>query len=405
MIRPNHTEVALLRLDRGTEYAYYYYMNCHIVIIGILLFYRVIGQNKNNVMREGLKYMNSHNKLYKAINTEMNEGRKAVLLTVLSVNETGSAVLQKYVFTENELTVKPDSVDKHLILSKAAFEKGRLQLLTDKLGNILFAEPFFPESRLVILGGGHIAKPLAEFSAKCGFSVTVVDDRPSFVNAERFPFAQKLICESFESCLPLLDINRFSFVTIITRGHRHDLDCLRQVLRLDTAYTGMIGSRRRVRAAMAQMLDEGFPQDKLDAVRAPIGLDIDAQTPEEISISILSELIKYKRQLAKADWPELDGEVLNELSEETNEPRALITIIETKGSVPRDIGAKMIVWPYGKILGSIGGGCSESSVIQTAYGIIRDGGFVTQDIDMTGSAAEDEGMVCGGTMRVFIERI
>ena len=349
--------------------------------------------------------MNSWNDLYKSLSVEMDSGRKAVLLTELKTLRDGSIALSKTVYTENEVNAASFSGEKYRTLANAALETGKLQFSDDKHGNILFAEPFFPESRLVILGGGHIALPLAEFSAKCGFSVTVVDDRPSFANEERFPLAQKVICEGFDRCFPLLDINRFTFVTIITRGHRHDLDCLRQVLKLETAYTGMIGSRRRVRAAKEQMLEEGFPKDALEVVNAPIGLDIDAQTPEEISISILSQLIKYKRQLAKANWPELDRDVLSELGEVRDEPRALITIVETKGSVPRDIGAKMIVWPYGKILGSIGGGCSESAVIQTAYDVIREGGYKTQDIDMTGDTAAEEGMVCGGTMRVFIERI
>lgn len=349
--------------------------------------------------------MNSLNNHYKALSLEMNEGRKAVLITEASLVKDGSSDIRKMVFTGNELSETSVPGEKFTALALSALETGTLKLSDDKKGKLIFAEPFFPESRLVILGGGHIAKPLAEFSAKCGFSVTVVDDRPSFANEERFPFAESVICESFERCFPLLNINRFAFVTIITRGHRHDLDCLRQTLKLETAYTGMIGSRRRVRAAMEQLLEEGYSKEALEAVRAPIGLDIDAQTPEEISISILSEIIKYKRKLAKANWPELDREVLTELYKDTRDPRALITIIETKGSVPRDIGAKMIVWPDGRILGSIGGGCSESAVIQTAHDVIREGGYLTQDIDMTGDAAEDEGMVCGGTMRVFIERI
>jgi xanthine dehydrogenase accessory factor len=179
---------------------------------------------------------------------------------------------------------------------------------------------------------------------------------------------------------------------------------MRQVLKLDTAYTGMIGSRRRVRAAREQLAQEGYAQEKLDAVRAPIGLDIGAQTPEEISISILSEVIKYKRAIAGSNWPELDMEVLTELTKVTEEPRALVTIIETKGSVPRDAGAKMIVWPHGKTLGSIGGGCSEGEVIQTAYEVMRGGGYQLQAVDMTGEVAEDEGMVCGGIMKVVIEK-
>jgi len=92
-----------------------------------------------------------------------------------------------------------------------------------------------------------------------------------------------------------------------------------------------------------------------------------------------------------------------ELCKEENSPKAIITIVSTKGSVPRKEGAKMIVWPYGKILGSIGGGCSEGEVINTARDVLRNGGYQIQSIDMTGAIAEDEGMVCGGIMDVIIE--
>jgi xanthine dehydrogenase accessory factor len=285
-----------------------------------------------------------------------------------------------------------------------ALETGELQYAEED-GAVTVTEPYCPESRLVVLGGGHIALPLVEFAARCGFAVTVVDDRPSFANRQRFPAAREVMCESFERCFDRLHINRFTFVVVITRGHRHDLDCLRQILRYDTAYTGMIGSRRRVTAARRQLLEEGFPGDKLDAVRAPIGLDIGAETPEEIAVSILSEVISYKRKMPGAVWPELDLAVLKALCDDTEETRALVTVVGTKGSTPREAGAKMIVHSDGRIIGSIGGGCSESGVISEALDIIRDGGFKIVDVDMTGDVAEDEGMVCGGIMKVIIEQI
>ncbi|MDD4716421.1 MAG: XdhC family protein, partial [Oscillospiraceae bacterium] len=197
--------------------------------------------------------------------------------------------------------------------------------------------------------------------------MTVVDDRPSFANKTRFPTAREVVCESFDRCFERLNINQFTFFVIITRGHRHDLLCLRHVLKMDTAYSGMIGSRRRVAAARQQLLSEGFQADRIKAVRAPIGLDIGAETPEEIAVSILSEIIRYKRQMTGVAWPELDTGVLSTLSRETAEPSALVTIIETKGSTPREAGAKMIVYPDGRTVGSIGGGCSESGVISLSY--------------------------------------
>ena len=352
---------------------------------------------------KGQTDMKSHHEIYKALFAELDAGHRAAVLTVLNSNSEIPHPPAKSLFREAELAKQENSEKIGFRLARTALDNGRLQCLEDEQGNILIAEPYFPESRLIILGGGHIAKPLAEFSSKCGFSVTVVDDRPAFANHQRFPYARNVICESFDRCFPLLNINRSAFVVIITRGHRHDINCLRQALQLDTAYTGMIGSRRRVRAAMAQLSAEGYPREKLEAVRAPIGFNIGAKTPEEISISILSELILYKRRHPDFNWPELDVEVLSELKEKRDDPRALVTIIETKGSVPRGIGAKMLVWLYGKTLGSIGGGCSEGAVIQSSYDVIRYGGYKIVDVDMTGEVAEEEGMVCGGTMKVAIE--
>jgi xanthine dehydrogenase accessory factor len=291
-------------------------------------------------------------------------------------------------------------------------QTGNLQYFQASNGTSILFEPYFPESRLIVLGGGHIAKPLVEFGSKVGFSVTVVDDRPMFANQQRFPDAEKVICESFTNCFTQLNLNESSFVVIVTRGHRHDFNCLKQVLNYNTAYTGMIGSRRRVKIVKEQLLQECYPAELIKKVNAPIGLEIGAVTPEEIAISIIAQVISYRRLVSttidgtnsvKVNWPELDRSVLEELCKNTEEPRALITIIATKGSVPRKAGAKMLVWPYGKLMGSIGGGCAEGEVINIARQMIGSGRFKIYDIDMTGKIAEDEGMVCGGIMRVLIE--
>ncbi|SHI17850.1 xanthine dehydrogenase accessory factor [Sporobacter termitidis DSM 10068] len=338
--------------------------------------------------------------IYKRVTETLDAGQRAVVVTTLSGD--AAALPEKLVLTEEALQEAGGDASQALALS--ALDAGELALQKSASGGVCFAEPYFPESRMIVLGGGHIARPLVEFAAKCGFNVTVTDDRPSFANRQRFPLAKRVLCESFDRCIPMLNINRSCFVVIITRGHRHDLDCLREILKLETAYTGMIGSRRRVAGARQQLLSEGYTQETLDLVRAPIGLDIGAETPEEIAVSILSEAVRYKRVVSKSHWPELDTEVLAELAAPRSEPRALVTIIETKGSVPRDVGAKMVVWSDGRTLGSIGGGCSEGGVITAAYDVIRNGGHRLVDVDMTGDVAEDEGMVCGGTMKVVIEK-
>jgi len=353
---------------------------------------------------------------YKNLLEEVVAGNNAVMITILSNEDCNHKASQnKTLFTEESLNTFNRITDLDELLyqkAKYAIETGNLQFVKACDNDTYLIEPYFPEPRLIILGGGHIAKPLAEFGSKAGFSVTIIDDRPSFANAERFPTAQKVICESFDNCFDFINLNKSAYVVIVTRGHRHDIDCLRQVLKHNTAYVGMIGSKRRVKSVMEQMACEGYSKEKINNVNAPIGLEIGAVTPDEIAFSIISQLIKYRRlgditsvstNNTKKNWPEFDPDVLMDLCKEESSPKAIITIISTKGSVPRKEGAKMIVWPYGKILGSIGGGCSEGEVINTARDVLRNGVYQIQSIDMTGSIAEDEGMVCGGIMDVIIE--
>ena len=270
-------------------------------------------------------------------------------------------------------------------------------------------EPVLPQERLIVLGGGHIALPVCQFGAACGFTVCVVDDRPDFANRRRFPEAAQVLCESFENGIRRLKITPFDYVVVITRGHRHDADCLRALLPgTMPAYLGMIGSRRRTKGLLEMLKEEGFDEERLAAICTPIGLNIGAVTPGEIAISILSEVIAYKRLPEHGDPKRCCSDSDLELSTlrylaENHDPKAVVTVIETKGSTPRGTGAKMAVSPLGQVTGSIGGGCSEAAVIQDAVRIIGTGRYKLVDIDLTGEVAESDGMVCGGTMKVLVE--
>ena len=276
-------------------------------------------------------------------------------------------------------------------------------------GTLTVCEPVMPQERLLVLGGGHIALPVCEFAAKCGFEVHVVDDRPDFANCSRFPDAKNVICDSFENGIEKFGVTPFDYVVVITRGHRHDADCLRALLPGEQpAYLGMIGSRRRTKGLLEMLKEEGFDPERLQKICTPIGLDIGAITPAEIAVSILSEVIAYKRKpehgAAGRCCADSDLELSTlEYLAENHEPKAIVTVIETKGSTPRGTGAKMAVSPLGKVTGSIGGGCSEAAVIQDAVRIIGTGRYKLVDIDLTGEVAESDGMVCGGTMLVLVE--
>jgi len=161
----------------------------------------------------------------------------------------------------------------------------------------LLAEPPTTDVNLLILGAGHIAVPLATMAKIVGYEVTVVDDRPSFANVNRFSTADTVLCSDFERALETIDINPQTFVVIITRGHRYDKVCLKKVINQPAAYIGMIGSRKRVKSLLADLEEEGVSSEALQKLYSPIGLKIGAETPEEIAVSILSELIKVQREI------------------------------------------------------------------------------------------------------------
>ncbi len=291
--------------------------------------------------------------------------------------------------------------------------KGRrcARVTAQREGEVLTVqEPMLPQERLLVLGGGHIALHVVEFAAKCGFSVIVADDRPDFANRQRFPLAEQVICDSFENAIRGVKLTPYDYVVIITRGHRHDADCLRVILPgVQPAYIGLIGSRRRVKGLMEMLREEGYEQENMARICTPIGLPIGAVTPQEIAISILSELIAYKRLpehsrdgIRCCNDSDVELSTLRYLAE-NHDPKAIVTVVETKGSTPREAGAKMAVSPLGQVTGSIGGGCSEGAVIRDAVRIIGTGRYRLVDIDLTGDVAESDGMVCGGIMQVLIE--
>ena len=149
--------------------------------------------------------------------------------------------------------------------------------------------------RLVVVGGGHIGRSLCRIGAECGFSVTVIDDRPEYADAERLPEADRVVCGEFEEVLAEEPLDENTYVVLVTRGHRQDEVSLRTVIGRPLAYLGMIGSRRRTGAVLSHLLAEGVAREHVERVRTPIGLDIGAETPAEIAVSIMAEIILERR--------------------------------------------------------------------------------------------------------------
>jgi len=149
---------------------------------------------------------------------------------------------------------------------------------------------------MVIFGGGHLAIPLVEMASWCDFDITVIDDRQDFASPARFPRAGKVIAAPMENIRELSLSSPTTYFILITREHRYDDVLLRQLIGTPYAYLGMIGSRRRTMSVKKRLIADGFPAAEVQGLHAPIGMNIGAQTPEEIAISIMAEVIAVKNR-------------------------------------------------------------------------------------------------------------
>lgn len=273
-------------------------------------------------------------------------------------------------------------------------------------GQKFFIEHLKRQAHLVICGGGHVSQQVIKLAGKVGFHVTVLEDRPYFANRAREAGADLVLCDAFEKSLQGIAGTPDTYFLVVTRGHRFDRACLEQILKKPYAYVGMMASRGRSALLKKQMAGDGFDRKALDEMHTPVGLSIHAETPEEIAVSIVAELIQIKNQTKKtAGYDSLLMEYLTGVKEQ-GQPKVLATIIARRGSAPRSIGTKMLVLGDGRIIGTIGGGCMESEVQHQCLRLLREENEKSRIVcaDMTVSQAEDEGMVCGGTIDVFLEK-
>jgi xanthine dehydrogenase accessory factor len=159
----------------------------------------------------------------------------------------------------------------------------------------IYVEPVLPVPRVVIFGAGHISTHVSRVATVAGFRSWIVDDRPIYANATRFPEAEHIFDESFEAAFSQIRPEANTYLVIVTRGHNQDEDVLRWAVGTDARYIGMIGSKRKVATIFRKLETEGVSKERLAAVHAPIGLDIGAVVPEEIAVAIVAEMIHERR--------------------------------------------------------------------------------------------------------------
>jgi len=256
-----------------------------------------------------------HADVYEAIAQLLKEGRRGALITIVeTIGSTPRKAGAKMLVTEDGKlvgTVGGGCVEADLVgFAKQVMRAGRPELheidLTAKsrdendmlCGGKMkaFIEPIVAAEKLIIFGGGHISRALHELAAKVDFRIVVTDDRPQFANRERFPFAAEVLAEPFESQFEKLQIDASTSIVIATRGHAYDELCMEKSLRTPARFIAMVGSRTKVAVFKANLRKKGFTDEELARVICPAGLDIGAETPEEIAVSIVAQLIAMRRR-------------------------------------------------------------------------------------------------------------
>ena len=250
--------------------------------------------------------------IYQELVRLASKGKSAVLATVIS-NEgsTPREAGAKMLIREDGTfigTIGGGGIEQQ-VLKKAAqiLTSGRTERLNfnltgeDKTTMIcggsmeIFLEPVLPREALYLFGAGHVSQSVAEIGNMLGLRCVVVDPRAEFNNAEHFPQADLLVVEEYPRAFSELKIDKESYIIICTPQHISDEECLELALRTEAKYIGMIGSKRKVKEVKEHLLKKGVPVEKLDLVHSPIGLEIGAETPQEIAISIVAEIVKVRR--------------------------------------------------------------------------------------------------------------
>ncbi|MFH1114369.1 MAG: XdhC family protein [Pseudomonadota bacterium] len=253
---------------------------------------------KLTVLMECLEPSAVNKEFFSSLLTELQSRRKSYFVTVLGPTDEDAGPVARYLIPKDGAASCDSACPAHWsgkITEALGRQRHPVMLTID--GRRVLAEQTFIPGTVYLFGAGHVSQQVQAFAGRVGFRTVVFDDRSEFANRDRFPTADEVtVLASFYDCVEKLDIDQDSYVIIVTRGHSHDRTVLEQALRTDAGYIGMIGSRRKKAALFEALLKQGFTNEDLERVYSPIGLSIGADTPEEIGISIVAELIKARSE-------------------------------------------------------------------------------------------------------------
>lgn len=252
--------------------------------------------------------------VYEDLIHERTEGRACALATIVAFKGSIPAAedAKMLVHEDGSIvgTVGGGAAEAEVILAaREVIARGRPQMVSFSLhddpkldtgmvcgGSLdVYVEPIIPTPTMYLFGAGHVGLVTEKAARAAGWKTVVIDDRPEFADTERFPHAERVLSDTFDASMAALSPNCRAAVFIATRCHELDGKVLRWALDTEAGYIGMIGSKRKVTTVLAKLQGEGIGPERFDRVHAPVGLDIGAETPEEIAVSVLAEIIAWRR--------------------------------------------------------------------------------------------------------------
>jgi len=241
--------------------------------------------------------------LFRIIAEDLRNGQSGLLITLMDPSHWHGGVIPKMFLRRTGETwgslPGAQVISDAFLLEGKRFGRSRTLSageMKDDAGTPVdvLVEPVSAPSTLYVFGAGHVSRQIVPLASRVGFRVMVVDDREEFADPFHFPTAAEVRCLPFDDIMERLPVDGASFLVIVTRGHMGDKRVLAQGLRTKARYIGMIGSKHKRKLIYQALLDEGFTQSDLERVHSPIGIDIGAETPEEIAVSIVAELIQVR---------------------------------------------------------------------------------------------------------------
>lgn len=270
-------------------------------------------------------------------------------------------------------------------------------------GKEVYCEVLEDLPELVVCGAGHVGAACIRAASYLDIHITCIEDREDFAQTARDAGAHEVICGGYADALDQIAGGDNYYFLTMSRAHAFDELCLEKILRKPFAYVGMLGSSGKINKIRSDLLQKGIPEEEFARVHTPVGLDISANTPEEIAIAVMAEIISVKNT-GKVISTAFDHEQLDAVISDPGDP-ILATVIRKVMASPRDPGTKMILTSDGKKWGTIGGGAAEHQALKIAREHLNDPDFITEIIRVGDEQKSADGMVCGGVIDVLFEKL